>query len=81
MEGIWNRRHNPLEFEQALVTVAKILSANPCVLTGLDKKGYGCIDDGAKADVCVLDIAGSSGDFRVVVELTIVDGKIIYRAT
>jgi len=81
MEGIWNRRHNPLEFEQALVTVAKILSTNPCILTGLDKKGYGCIADGAQADVCVLDIAGSSGDFRVVVELTIVDGKIIYRAT
>ncbi|MHC4692318.1 MAG: amidohydrolase family protein [Planctomycetota bacterium] len=80
MEGIWNRQHNPLEFEEALVVVAKILSTNPCVLTGLDKKGYGCIADGAKADVCVLDIIGSPGDFRVVVESTIVGGKIVYRA-
>ncbi len=79
MEGIWNRRHNPLEFEQALVTVAKILSTNPCILTGLNKKGYGCIADGAQADICVLDINGSPGDFRVVVESTIVDGKIVYR--
>jgi N-acetylglucosamine-6-phosphate deacetylase len=81
MEGIWNRQHNPLEFEEAIVTVAKILSTNPCVLTGLDKKGYGSIGDGAKADVCVLDIIGSPGDFRVVVESTIVDGRIVYSAT
>ncbi len=81
MEGIWNRRHNPLKFEQALVTVAKILSTNPCILTGLDKKGYGRIADGAQADVGVLDITGSPGDFRVIVESTIVDGKIVYGAT
>ena len=80
MEGIWNRQHNPLEFEQALVTVAKILSTNPCVLTGLDKKGYGSIADGAKADLCVLDIIGSPGDFKVTVESTIVDGGIVYCA-
>jgi len=81
MQGIWNRLHNALEFEQALVVVTKILSTNPCVLTGLDKKGYGSITNGAKADLCVLDIVGSPGDFKVAVESTIVDGKIVYRAT
>jgi N-acetylglucosamine-6-phosphate deacetylase len=80
MQGIWNRLHNALEFEQALVLVAKILSTNPCVLTGLDRKGYGSIADGAKADLCVLDISGSSGDFKVTVESTIVDGEIVYEA-
>ncbi len=80
MEGIWNRQHNPLEFEEALVTVAKVLSTNPCVLTGLEKEGYGSIADGSKADLCVLDIIGSPGDFKVTVESTIVDGRIIYIA-
>ena len=78
MEGIWNRQHNPLEFEQALVTVAKILSTNPCVLTGLDNKGCGSIADGAKADLCVLEVIGSPGDFKVTVESTIVNGNIVY---
>jgi len=81
MQGIWNRLHNALEFEQALVTVAKVLSTNPCVLTGLDKEGYGSITDGAKADLCVLDITGSQGTYNVAIESTIVDGKIIYSAT
>ena len=78
MQGIWNRLHNALEFEQALVTVAKILSTNPCTLTGLTKEGYGSIADGAKADLCVLNITGSPGDFKVSVELTIVDGKMVF---
>jgi N-acetylglucosamine-6-phosphate deacetylase len=78
MEGIWNRQHNPLEFEEALVTVAKILSTNPCALTGLDNKGCGSIADGAKADLCVLEVIGSAGNFKVTVESTIVNGNIVY---
>ncbi len=81
MQGIWNRLHNALEFERALVMAAKILSTNPCVLTGLDKKGYGSIKDGAKAELCVLDITGSQGNYNVEVESTIVDGRIVYSAT
>jgi N-acetylglucosamine-6-phosphate deacetylase len=80
MQGIWNRLHDALEFEEALVTVAKILSTNPCVLTGLGKKGYGSIADGAEADLCVLDITGSQGNYNVEVESTIVDGRIVYSA-
>jgi len=80
MQGIWNRLHDALEFEQAVVTVAKILSTNPCLLTGLDKEGYGSIAEGAKADLCVLDITGSPGSYNVVVESTIVDGRIVYCA-
>ena len=80
MQGIWNRLHSALDLEQALVIVTKILSTNPCVLTGLDKEGCGSIAEGAKADLCVLDITGSPGDFKVTVESTIVDGRIVYCA-
>ena len=78
MQGIWNRLHNALSFEQALVTAAKILSTNPCILTGLDEKGYGSIIEAAKADLCVLDIVGPPGNYKVTAESTIVDGNTVY---
>jgi len=78
MQGIWNRRHEPMQLDQALVTAAKILSTNPCVLTQRDKEGYGSIVDGAKADLCVLDVAGLPGDYKVTLERTIIDGDTVY---
>jgi N-acetylglucosamine-6-phosphate deacetylase len=78
MQGIWNRRHETLQLDQALIMLAKILSTNPCVLTRLDTKGYGSIANGAKADLCVLDIDGPPGDYKVKVERTIVDGNTVY---
>ena len=61
-----------------LIITAKILSTNPCVLTQLDKKGCGSIINGAKADLCVLDIDGTPGDYKVTIEQTMVDGNIVY---
>jgi len=78
MQGIWNRRHEAIQLDRALVTVAKILSTNPCILTRLDKKGFGSIVNGAKADLCVLDIDGLPGDYKVTIEQTIVDGNVVY---
>jgi N-acetylglucosamine-6-phosphate deacetylase len=80
MQGIWNRRHEALQLDQALVSAAKILSTNPCVLTRMDKEGCGSIVDGAKADLCVLDVAGLPGNYKVTLEMTIVDGETVYSA-
>jgi N-acetylglucosamine-6-phosphate deacetylase len=78
MEGIWNRLHPAMELEKALVATAKMLSTNQAILTGRDKQGYGSIANGAKADLCVLDITGSEGNYDVTVEATIVDGNTVY---
>ena len=80
MPGIWNRLHGALGLDQALVAAAKILSTNPCAVTRLDRKGYGSLVDGARADLCVLDIIGQPGNYKVTVELTIVDGNTVYSA-
>lgn len=78
MEGIWNRLHQALSFEDALVAVARMYSTNPCRLTGRYQEGFGYIADGAKADLTVLDISGSAGNYTLTVESTIVEGKITY---
>ena len=78
MDGIWNRKNPAVDFEQALCAVTKFYSTNPCKLTGLAKTGYGTITDGAKADLCVLSITGSQGNYKVRIEMTIVDGNVVY---
>ncbi len=78
MQGIWNRRHEAMKLEEALVADSKIFSTNACKLTGLEKEGCGSVVDGAKADLCVLDVTGTPGNYKVTVESTIVNGSIIY---
>lgn len=78
MEGIWNQSHKAVDFEQAMMDCARIYSTNPCELLGLTNDGFGRITDGAKADICVLDISGSQGNYKTEVKMTVVDGKIVY---
>ena len=78
MQGIWNRSHKAMDFEDALAAVSAMYSTNPCKLVGLDKEGFGKLTDGAKADLCILNITGSQGSYKVDVESTIVDGNIVY---
>lgn len=80
MQGIWNRRHEAMELDDALMAAARMFSTNPCELTGLAKEGYGSIVNGAKADLCILDIAGSPGNYRVTVSSTIINGDPVYSA-
>lgn len=80
MQGIWNRCHEAMKLDDALVDAAKMFASNPCELMGLAKEGHGSIADGAPADLTVLDISGSQGDYQVGVESTIVAGNIVYSA-
>lgn len=78
MEGIWNSSHPALAFEQGLIAASRICSGNACQLTRLKNVSFGQMADGGKADVVVLDISGGQGIYKVLVEVTIVDGKIEY---
>jgi N-acetylglucosamine-6-phosphate deacetylase len=78
MPGIWNKKHPALDFKKALAAVSGFYSTNPCELVGLKSQGFGQLTDGAKADICILDITGSPGSFKATVESTIIDGNIVY---
>jgi len=78
MEGIWNKRHEGRELEEAVSAAAQIFASNPCELTGLTGQGYGRIVEGAKADLCVLDIRQEEGRYQAEVEKTIVEGEVVY---
>ena len=79
MTGIWNKKHPALDFKKALVAVAKFYSTNPCKITGLADKGLGRIENNANADITILNITGSPGNYNVNVEYTFVDGNVVYQ--
>jgi N-acetylglucosamine-6-phosphate deacetylase len=76
--GIWQRLHSAHTFEESLVMAAKACSTSPAELMGLSKQGYGKIADGAAADMCIVNIKGYSGGYKVAIEKTIVGGNIVY---
>ena len=80
MEGIWNRRHEAWSLEKTLPALTQMFSRNACEVTGSAAEGYGTINAGAPADLCVLDIKGDPGAYDVTVEKTIVDGHVAYSA-
>jgi len=76
MEGIWIRRHPALDLEKALVSMAKIFSANSCNMLGLDSKGV--IEKNKQADLTIGSILGEQGDYIFKVEHTLVNGRIVF---
>jgi N-acetylglucosamine-6-phosphate deacetylase len=81
MAGIWNPMHDALGLDDAMTAISQFYSTNPNTLTGMAEQGYGRIADGAKADLCVLDINGSPGNYLAAVEMTFVDGQKVYNKT
>jgi N-acetylglucosamine-6-phosphate deacetylase len=77
MAGIWNEKHPAREFGDAVVMATRLCSTTPADLMGL--AGYGRITEGGRADLCVLDISGTQGNYKVTVEQTMVDGKVVYK--
>ncbi|RJP69113.1 MAG: hypothetical protein C4539_08095 [Ignavibacteriales bacterium] len=83
-EGIWNRMHEPVEFEQALKYVSQMCSGNPARILGIynskgsDKNlGTGSIEINKLADIVIADIAETKEGYKLVVEDVIMNGKMI----
>lgn len=76
MEGIWIRKHYALDFEKALISLAKIFSTNSCNMLGLDSRG--AIEENKQADLTIGSVLGEQGDYTFKVEHTIVNGRIVF---
>jgi N-acetylglucosamine-6-phosphate deacetylase len=84
IEGIWNRIHEPFEFEKALGFVSQMCSSNPAKILGIyDCTGAnkalctGSIEVGKLADIVIADITETKEGYRLVIEDVIMKGKII----
>jgi len=61
-------------FEEALQFASNFTSTNPARLEGLSDTGS--LERGKKADISILEIEGSPGDYKVKVKYVMVSGKI-----
>jgi N-acetylglucosamine-6-phosphate deacetylase len=78
MAGVWTRHHPALTLDEALTAMVRMYAENPCRLTGLDRKGLGRLSNGAPADLCIANIEGKPGNYRVEVQQTIINGLTVF---
>ena len=63
MAGVYCRRHPALSLEDALGVATRMTSTNPARLLGLEDRGR--LEPGLRADLVLLDLSGTPGDYRV----------------
>lgn len=78
-EGIWNRSHEQLNFEDALVKTSEMISINPAKLLDIydsdDKTGS--IEEGKKADLIIADIDKTENGYQFRIDKVFVQGKVV----
>jgi len=83
MSGVWYRRRAGLPLDRALVRVAKCCATQPASLLGLHRRrngvpGTGALLPGRAADVVLVRLTGRPGRYRVKVEHTFVNGRMVF---
>ena len=73
MEGVNIRHHPALSVEESLAAASQMCSANPARLLGAGERGR--IEEGARADILLLELMGEPGTFEVKVRNTIAAGR------
>lgn len=84
IEGIWNRKHNPIEFEKALLLASNMCSANPAKLLGIYDSGNrkvpihctGSIEIGKYADLVISDIGKRNTEYELLIENVFFRGNV-----
>ena len=74
MEGVNTRHHPALAVEESLAAASQMCSANPARLLGAGERGR--IEEGARADILLLELVGEPGAFEVKVRNTIAAGRV-----
>ncbi|MEC7922490.1 MAG: amidohydrolase family protein, partial [Planctomycetota bacterium] len=74
MEGVNIRHHPALPVEDSLAAASQMCSENPARLLGAGQRGR--IEEGARADILLLELKGEPGAFEVKVHKTIAAGRV-----
>jgi N-acetylglucosamine-6-phosphate deacetylase len=82
VEGVWNKMHYPLEFEDALIKTSALCSKNPAILLGLYEPETGrelnnctgSIEIGKSADFIIAGIESKKEKFSLVIDKVFVKG-------
>ncbi|MGD8780817.1 MAG: amidohydrolase family protein [Ignavibacteria bacterium] len=82
VEGIWNKLHKPLGFEEALLNASKMCSQNPAKILGLNSKGNkqntGSIEIGNSADLVVTEIHKSDSYYQLNIDKVLLKGNMVF---
>ena len=82
IEGIWNKLHEPLGFELALLNASKMCSMNPAKILGLNSKGgkqnTGSIEVGNSADLVVTDILRNGSNYKLKIDSVLLKGNLVF---
>jgi len=74
--GIWNARHEPLAFEDALTKVSAMCSRNPARVLGVDDH-TGSIATGKRADMLIGGITRDDNGYRFSIDNVFLNGVLL----
>ncbi len=77
MDGVWHRRHQPLEEREALRWAVMATSTNPARLMELGDTGD--LLPGRRADVIVGKLGRTTGRYALSVEMVLSGGEMVYK--
>lgn len=87
IEGIWNKLHEPISFEEALLAASKLCSANPAELLGIFSDSNrttksisnttGSIELGKSGDIVISDISKNKIGYYLSVKDVILKGELV----
>ncbi|MBA4319725.1 MAG: hypothetical protein C0412_15090 [Flavobacterium sp.] len=82
IEGIWNKLHEPLSFEEALLNASKMCSMNPAKILGLNsnssKQRTGSIEIGNSADLVLTEIHRKTSNYELEIQWVLLKGNIVF---
>ena len=75
IEGIWNEKHEPHSFEDALLNASKMCSRNPANILGMNSTGS--IEIGNVADLVIAAISKEKSSYKLKINNVLLGGNIV----
>ena len=88
IEGIWNKLHSPLSFDEAIINASALCSKNPAKVLGIYEPSFkidnakqntftGSIEVGKSADIIIMDIKEINNNYKIKISNVFVKGQLL----